>query len=86
MFRSQVVDRVVISLIQKGQKFSLDKTGLLDADSKKQLTQGVLERLCRYEKYRGEEKCMEQIIRLQAQEIAAFFKEGSHYKPYLAKW
>jgi group II intron reverse transcriptase/maturase/CRISPR-associated endonuclease Cas1 len=42
MFRSQVVDRVVISLIQKGQKFSLDNAGLLDAESKKLLTQGVL--------------------------------------------
>jgi group II intron reverse transcriptase/maturase/CRISPR-associated endonuclease Cas1 len=86
MFRSQVVDRVVISLIQKGQKFSLDSAGLLDAESKKLLTQGVLERLCRYEKYRGEEKTMEEIIKVQAREIAAFFKEDQHYKPYLAKW
>lgn len=85
MFRSQVVDRVVISLIQKGKPLQVSK-GLLTDESRKELAKGVLERLNRYEKYRGEELTMEQIIRSQAREIAAWIDTGVNYKPYIAKW
>ena len=85
MFRSQVVDRVVIALIQKGKPLKVEK-GLLEDNSRKQLAKGVLERLNRYEKYRGEEITMEQIIRKQAKEIADWIDMGKHYKPYIAKW
>lgn len=85
MFRSQVVDRVVVTLIQKGKPLKVEK-GLLDDDSRRQLAKSVLERLNRYEKYRGEETTMEQIIRKQAKEIADWIDMGKHYKPYIAKW
>lgn len=85
MFRSQVVDRVVVTLIQKGKLMKVNK-GLLDDDSRKLLAKSVLERLNRYEKYRNEELTMEQIIRSQAKEIADWIDTGKHYKPYIAKW
>lgn len=85
MFRSQVVDRVVISLIQKGKPMKVDK-GLLDDESRKLLARSVLERLNRYEKYRNEELTLEQIIRRQAREIATWIDAGKLYKPYIAKW
>lgn len=85
MFRPQVVDRVVVTLIQKGKPL-LVSDGLLDEESRKQLAQGVLERLNRYERYRGEELTMEQIIHRQAREIANWIDAGKHYKPYIAKW
>ncbi|MBC8602936.1 CRISPR-associated endonuclease Cas1 [Parabacteroides acidifaciens] len=85
MFRSQVVDRVVISLIQKGPSLRVEK-GLLEEETKKLLIKSILERLNRYEKYRGEEITMEQIIRRQACEMAAWIDEGKKYKPYIAKW
>lgn len=85
MFRSQVVDRVVITLIQKGKTMKVQK-GLLTDDTRKRLAKSVLERLNRYEKYRREETTMEQIIRNQAKEIAAWIDSGKHYKPYIAKW
>ena len=86
IFRAQVVDRVVISLIQKGNKLNV-KNGLLDDETKKLLAKSVLERLNRTEQYRGEEISMEQIIGKQTNEIATFIlDESSSYKPYTAKW
>ena len=85
MFRSQVVDRVVISLIQKGKTLKVEK-GLLDNDTRRLLAKSILERLNRYEKYRGEEITMEEIIRRQAKEIALWIETGKNYKPYIAKW
>ena len=85
MFRSQVVDRVVVALIQKGKSLKVEK-GLLDDDTRKLLAKSVLERLNRYEKYRGEEMTMEQIIRRQAKEIADWVDADKNYKPYIAKW
>lgn len=85
MFRAQVVDRVVFTLIQKGTPLAISR-GILDSDTRKQLSRGVLERLNRYEKYRGEEITMERIIRQQAREIADWIDLDEHYKPYIAKW
>lgn len=85
MFRSQVVDRVVVTLIQKGKSLKVEK-GLLDDNTRKLLAKSVLERLNRYEKYRGEETTLQQIIRRQAKEIADWVDAEKHYKPYIAKW
>lgn len=85
LFRAQAVDRVVISMIQKGKALTMDKE-LLSESTKQNLLQNLLERLNRYEKYRGEERKFCRIIQLQAKEIAAYVDEGSNYKPYIAKW
>lgn len=85
IFRAQVVDRVIITLIQKGISLRTEK-GLLDAETRKQVSQGVLDRLNRYENYRGEELTLEDIIRRQMSEIARFIEKDVKYKPYIAKW
>jgi CRISPR-associated endonuclease Cas1 len=85
VFRSQVVDRVVISLVQKGKSLRLEK-GLLEEETKKLLSKSILERLNRYENYRTREVTMDQIIHLQVKEMADWIEKGTHYKPYIAKW
>lgn len=85
LFRTQAVDRVVISLIQKGEPLSMNNT-LLSDKTRKLLVQNVLERINRYEKYRGEEIKFSRIIYRQAKEIAAYVNEEAYYKPYIAKW
>lgn len=85
LFRSQAVDRVVVSLIQKGIPLQLN-SGMLDDVTRTLLAKNVLERLSRYENYRGAEQKLEQIIRLQAREVASFYNNGDTYKPYIAKW
>lgn len=85
IFRAQVVDRVVITLIQKKVSLRVDH-GLLDTDTRRQLSQAILDRLNRYENYRGEEITLEDIIRRQMNEIARFIEKDIKYKPYIAKW
>ena len=85
IFRSQVVDRIVISLIQKGQDLEISK-GLLTDKTRQLLVKSVMERLARYEKYQGEEMKMEQIILRQAQLLAKAFEGTETFKPYVAKW
>lgn len=85
IFRSQVVDRVVISLVQKGQNLEV-RNGLLTDTTRQLLVKSVMERLARYEKYQGEEMKMEQIILRQAKLLAKAFEGTDKFKPYVAKW
>ena len=85
IFRSQVVDRVVISLVQKGQNLEV-RNGLLTDTTRQLLVKSVMERLARYEKYQGEEIKMEQIILRQAKLLAKAFEGTDKFKPYVAKW
>jgi group II intron reverse transcriptase/maturase/CRISPR-associated endonuclease Cas1 len=85
LFRSQVVDRVVITLIQRGVELNADK-GVLDEETRKVLAKGVLERLNRYEKHRGSEMKLEQVIKAQAKMIAGYYENDLPFKPYVAKW
>jgi group II intron reverse transcriptase/maturase/CRISPR-associated endonuclease Cas1 len=85
IFRSQVVDRMVISLIQKGQELEV-RNGLLTDQTRQLLVKSVMERLSRYEKYQGEEMKMENIILLQAKLLAKAFAGTDKFKPYVAKW
>lgn len=85
IFRSQVVDRMVISLIQKGQDIEA-RNGLLTDNTRQLLVKSIMERLARYEKYQGEEMKMENIILRQAKLLAKAFDGTEKFKPYLAKW
>ena len=85
IFRSQVVDRMVISLIQKGQDLEVHN-GLLTDKTRELLVKSIMERLARYEKYQGEEKTMGQIILQQAKLLAKAFEGDEKFKPYVAKW
>lgn len=59
--------------------------GLLDDETRNLLTRHVYERLNRYEKYRGEEKRLSEIIDLQISELASAIVSGTTYRPYMAK-
>jgi CRISPR-associated endonuclease Cas1 len=85
-FRQQAVDRVVIALLQKGEKFKIED-GLLDEESRKKLSQNILERLHRYELYRGERRRFSEIIKIQARHLANYISgEDPSFKPYISKW
>lgn len=86
IFRPQMVDRVVISLIQRKVSLKMHD-GLLNESTKRTLIRSILERLNRYEIYRKKEITFSQIILEQSQEIAKFIaEESSIFKPYIAKW
>lgn len=85
LFRAQVVDRVVISLVQKKEPVGV-KDGMLTDEAKKLLITNISERLQKREKYRGEEMTMERIIGRQASEIADYYSDNERFLPYKAKW
>ena len=85
IFRSQVVDRVVISLIQKGFELEM-KDQLLTDDTRNLLIKSIMERLARYEKYQGAETKMEIIIQKQASLLASAVMGKNKFKSYIAKW
>ncbi len=85
IFRSQVVDRVVVSLIQKGHELEV-RNGLLADGTRQLLVKSVMERLSRYEKYQGADTKMENIILHQAKLLAKTFVGEARFKPYVAKW
>lgn len=85
LFRAQAVDRVVISLIQKKEPLNVQQ-GNLDNDTKSLLVKNIMERINRYEKYRGTECRFSDIINFQVKEIADFIDNGTKFKPYIAKW
>ncbi len=85
LFRAQAVDRVVIALIQKKEPLEMEKD-LLSEETKVLLVQNILERINRYEKYRGEEVKFADILIRQAKEMAEYITEDKVYKPYIAKW
>ena len=85
LFRTQAVDRVVISMLQK-REHAETKDGLLTDETKKLLIKNLTERMYKREKYRGESLPFESIIRRQAKEIAEYYEDGKRYRPYKSKW
>lgn len=85
LFRSQIVDRIVISLVQRGHELEV-RNGLLTDDTRLLLVKSIMERLARYEKHRGQEMKMATIITQQAKLLAATFAGEADFKPYVAKW
>ncbi len=86
-FRAQVVDRVVISMISRGEKFALDKKGYLIKESKDKLIENIFERLNTPLKFRKKQRTLQEIIHYQAAAIGRYLKDGRpKYRPFIAKW
>ncbi len=85
LFRSQAVDRIVVSMIQKKERLVL-KDGRLDDETRSLLTKNIYERLNRYEKYRGIQYRLIDIVDLQVKEIINYMSKKETYRPYIAKW
>ena len=85
LFRAQAVDRIAISMVQKHLPLEVCE-GRLSDRTRALLAKHILERFCRYEKYRGTEMQFQQVILQQAQEIADYIENHTTYRPYLSKW
>ncbi|MCB0275924.1 MAG: CRISPR-associated endonuclease Cas1 [Calditrichaeota bacterium] len=85
-FRAQVVDRVVLSLINRREKVVV-KEGQLTQGSKNLLVENIFERLNTPESHRGKRRTLQEIIQYQASAIGKFLKgDEEDYRPYIAKW
>lgn len=85
LFRSQCVDRVVISLVQKKEPLEL-KDGKLTSETRRLLIKNILERMNRYENYRTKDTRFSDIIKDQVRAISEYIDSGKTFRPYIAKW
>ena len=85
-FRAPVVDRVIISMIGRDERFELEN-GFLSIRSRRKLAQNILERLNIPIHYKQRERSLSEIIRLQSKALADFLiGKRKKYIPYIAKW
>ncbi|MGC8811794.1 MAG: CRISPR-associated endonuclease Cas1 [bacterium] len=84
-FRQPVVDRTVIAHINRGEAIKMEG-GLLDAETRKSLSQKILERLETKEPYQGKKYQIRSIIQIQARNLAAFLRGEREYRPFSFKW
>ncbi|MDD5206588.1 MAG: CRISPR-associated endonuclease Cas1 [Desulfobacterales bacterium] len=84
-FRQPVVDRTVISYINLGEAMEMEG-GLLDAGTRKSISQKILERLEARETYQGKKYQIRSAIQIQARNLAAFLRGEREYKTFSFKW
>lgn len=85
-FRSQVVDRVIVAMVQRDEPIIL-KDGLLDLKTRIALAENIFERWNRIELFRGEHIRFHDIVYKCAFKLADFIEgKEKKYKPYIAKW
>ncbi len=85
-FRASVVDRAVLSLLQRRQKMVVDDEGLLQIESRKKLAAAVLERLSQHVTDKGNMYSLQHLIHIQAETICKYLHDKLVYRPYLARW
>lgn len=86
-FRQPVVDRAVLSMINRKTKLIADKNKL-DDPTKQKLITAVYKGLSRYDKYIGERLQMIDIINKQTQQLKLYITgQNNKFKPYkTTKW
>ncbi len=84
-FRQPVVDRTVISHINLGETIGMEG-GLLDATTRKDISQKILERMESRETYRKKRYQIRSIIQIQARALASFLRGEGSYHPFSFKW
>ncbi|MBM7644541.1 CRISPR-associated protein Cas1 [Scopulibacillus daqui] len=90
IFRPAIVDRVVISLVTRGYQPKLDKMEdgslFLDINTLNTLRTHLLKRFEKRDDYRGKKFMIKTIIQLQTRELASYFRNGTPFKGYIARW
>jgi CRISPR-associated protein Cas1 len=84
-FRQPVVDRAVLTWLNKGGRLGMAK-GMLDGASKEEVAARVLTRMNATERHRG--KCHEvrSIIQMQARMAASAMRGQREYRPFAFQW
>lgn len=84
-FRQPVVDRTVIAHVNRGEPVRMEG-GLLNPETRKNLSQKILERLESRETYQGKKYQIRSIIQIQARNLAAFLRGEREYRTFSFKW
>jgi len=84
-FRQPVVDRAVLTWLNKGGRLRLEKD-MLDGESKEEVAARVLLRMNTAERHRGKEHEVRSIIQMQARLAASFLRGQKSYRPFAFQW
>ena len=85
-FRTFVVDREIVAMINRNEKIKTTTDGYLDNESKKLISKNILERLASYTKYRNKQMRVENIILSQAYALKDAIINNKSYKPFIGKY
>lgn len=86
-FRSVVVDRTVLGLVNKGFVIEQDTRGYLTEKTRRKLAERILGRLESGERYEKKRHALRSIMQMQARHIATYVRgERDFYSPFLAGW
>ena len=84
-FRQPVVDRAILTWLNKGGKLKLLK-GMLDGESRENVAARVLLRLNTAERHRGKNHEVRSIIQMQARLAASSLRGTRDYRPFAFQW
>jgi CRISP-associated protein Cas1 len=84
-FRQPVVDRAVLTWLNKGGRLTVVK-GMLDGDSRENVAARVLLRLNATERHRGKNHEVRSIIQMQARLAASAMRGTREYRPFAFQW
>jgi len=85
-FRTFVVDREIVAMINRDEKINLTNDGYLDNETKKNIAKNIFERLATYTKYRNKQMKTENIILSQAYALKESILKSKKYKPFIGKY
>ncbi|WP_297576544.1 CRISPR-associated endonuclease Cas1 [uncultured Campylobacter sp.] len=86
-FRTFIVDRVIVSMINKNEPMALNKDGFLNDKTKKLIAQNINEKLGSYITYKKQVVKVESIIEKQCYALSNFVNEKSNsYKSFIGKF
>ena len=86
-FRTFVVDRTIISMINRSESIKLDSKGFLTTDSRKLISKNIKEKLGSYTMYKKESRKVENLIKDQAYKLyKVVIGEKEKYKPFIGKF
>jgi CRISPR-associated protein Cas1 len=86
-FRQTIVDRTVISFVNKHIPLEQDENHRLTEATRRKLAEKILERLSGSEPYEGKRQALRFILQSQARHLALFLREERpEYRPFVAGW
>lgn len=86
-FRTFIVDRTIISMLNKNEPIKLGKDGLLTAPSRKLISAKIKEKLSSYTTWKKSSIKCENIIKFQCYSLAKAIDDNKpSYKPFLGKY
>ena len=84
-FRAFIVDRAVISMVNKNEPFEI-KDGLLSVATRQNIAKNVNEKLFACTQYRGEQLKVQDIIDRQAYALKRVVTQNEKYKPFIGRF